>query len=102
MWSPPAMLGQGWKESCSIFCPRATPKYSIQYMKPYLGGVHHHIFLNVLHCALAPRVFHMRDYVVGYSQLSVGTGEPHSYFGRYSGNCSVQLVPKKKVWLICQ
>src|SRR5467141_4535304 len=40
------MLGQGWKESCSIFCPRATPKYSIQYIKPYLGGVHHHIFFK--------------------------------------------------------
>src|SRR5467141_4125044 len=96
------MLGQWHKESCSIFCPSATLKSSTQYIKPYLGGAHCHTFLNILHHALAPRVFHIQDYVVGYSQLGVGTGQPHSYFGRYSGNCSVQLAPKKKVWLICQ
>src|SRR5882672_10754730 len=40
------MLGQGHKESCSIFCPSATLKSFTQYIKPYLEGAHCHTFFK--------------------------------------------------------
>src|SRR5882724_13687014 len=70
------MLGQGHKEACASLWSSGTQKSSMQGIKPYLAGVHCHIFFELApQCHCPDNTPHLRpgcaSFTTGYWHLRV-------------------------------